>query len=92
MPKNQPEFVRVPSIKFFMLDGKGNPNRGEFAKAIGILYSLSYAVKMLPKKGITPEGYLEYTVFLLEGVRDLAPEARDLEKLDKGSRTLCRTR
>lgn len=54
MPENQPEFVRVPSIKFFMLDGKGNPNRGEFAKAIGILYSLSYAVKMLPKKGITP--------------------------------------
>jgi hypothetical protein len=85
LPKNQPELIRVPSMKFFMLDGKGNPNDEEFSEAVGVLYSLSYAVKMMPKKGITPEGYFEYTVFPLEGVWDLAPEARGLDVLDKDS-------
>ena len=85
MPKNRPELVDVPPMKFFMLDGRGDPNGEEFAEAIGVLYSLAYAVKMLPKKGITPEGYFEYTVFPLEGVWDLAPEAREQEKLDKNS-------
>lgn len=83
LPKNQPEVVVVPPMKFFMLDGRGNPNGEEFAEAVGVLYSLSYAVKMMPKKGITPEGYFEYSVFPLEGVWDLAEEARGLDKLDK---------
>ncbi len=85
LPKSQPEIVTVPSMKFFMLDGKGNPNSEEFSEAVGVLYSLSYAVKMMPKKGVTPEGYFEYSVFPLEGVWDLAPEARGLEVLDKNS-------
>ena len=85
LPKNQPEIVMVPSMKFFMLDGEGNPNSEEFSEAVGVLYSLSYGVKMMPKKGVTPEGYFEYSVFPLEGVWDLAPEARGLETLDKDS-------
>lgn len=85
LPKNQPELIVVPSMKFFMLDGKGNPNSEVFAEAIGVLYSLSYAIKMMPKRGITPSGYFEYTIFPLEGVWDLADEARGLEKLDKDS-------
>lgn len=85
LPKEHPEALTVPSMKFFMLEGRGNPNGGEFAEAVGVLYSLAYAVKMLPKKGVTPEGYFEYTVFPLEGVWDLAPEARGLKKLDKDS-------
>ncbi|HEY8402817.1 MAG TPA: GyrI-like domain-containing protein, partial [Cytophagaceae bacterium] len=43
---------------------------------IGVLYSLSYAVKMSPKKGITPQGYYDYTVYPLEGVWDLTEEGR----------------
>ncbi len=85
LPKDKPEIVTVPPMKFFMLAGKGNPNNEEFAEAVGVLYSLSYAVKMLPRKGITPEGYFEYTVFPLEGIWDLAPEARGLDILDKDS-------
>ncbi|HWR62237.1 MAG TPA: GyrI-like domain-containing protein [Clostridia bacterium] len=85
LPKRTPEIVTVPSMKFFMLDGRGNPNGEEFAEAVGVLYILSYAVKMLPKKGVIPEGYFEYTVFPLEGVWDLAPEARGAEVLDKDS-------
>ena len=26
LPKNQPEIVMVPPMRFFMLDGRGNPN------------------------------------------------------------------
>jgi hypothetical protein len=83
LPKNKPEVIEVPSMKFFMLAGKGNPNEIAFAEVIGVLYSLSYAVKMMPKSGITPEGYFDYTVFPLEGVWDLEEEARAAEKLDK---------
>ncbi|WFD10673.1 GyrI-like domain-containing protein [Tepidibacter hydrothermalis] len=83
LPKNKPEIVTVPSFKFFMIDGKGNPNSEDFSEAIGVLYSLSYALKMLPKKGIIPDGYFDYTVFPLEGIWDLAEEARTLDTLDK---------
>ncbi len=85
LPKNEPQSIDVPSIKFFMLNGKGNPNNEAFSEAIGVLYSLSYGVKMMPKKGVIPPGYFEYSVFPLEGVWDLAEEARVLEKLDKDS-------
>jgi hypothetical protein len=85
MPKNQPEVITIPPMKFFMLNGKGNPNNDSFSEAVGVLYSLSYGIKMMPKKGTTPEGYFEYTVFPLEGVWDLAEEARGLEVLDKDS-------
>jgi hypothetical protein len=85
LPKEKPESVVVPKFKFFMLNGKGNPNNAEFSEAVTVLYSLAYAVKMLPKKGITPVGYFDYTVYPLEGVWDLAEEARVLEVLDKDS-------
>ena len=85
LPKNQPEAITIPPMKFFMIKGKGNPNNESFSEAVGVLYSLSYGIKMMPKKGVTPEGYFEYTVFPLEGVWDLAEEARDLEILDKDS-------
>lgn len=37
----------------------------------------------MPKKGIIPEGYYEYTVFPLEGIWDLDEEGRKLDYLDK---------
>jgi len=83
LPKNEPTVIEVPPLKYFMLSGKGNPNHADFAEAVGVLYSLSYAVKMMPKKGPAPEGYYEYTVFPLEGVWDLAEDARHADILDK---------
>ncbi|MPN48724.1 hypothetical protein SDC9_196336 [bioreactor metagenome] len=66
-----------------MISGKGNPNSEEFSEKIGILYSLSYAVRMMPRKGYTPEGYFEYTVYPLEGVWDLTEEGRQANTLNK---------
>ena len=67
LPKAVPAPVTVPEHAFFMIRGEGNPNGEAFLEAIGVLYALSYAVKMLPKKGDAPEGYYEYAVFPLEG-------------------------
>lgn len=68
LPKEKPVLVTVPKQKFFMISGKGNPNSEEFSEKIGVLYSLAYAVRMMPKQGFTPEGYFEYTVYPLEGI------------------------
>ncbi len=83
LPKEKPVLVTVPKQKFFMISGKGNPNSEEFSEKIGVLYSLAYAVRMMPKQGFTPEGYFEYTVYPLEGIWDLTEEGRKLDTLNK---------
>ncbi|GFP76295.1 GyrI-like domain-containing protein [Clostridium fungisolvens] len=83
LPKEKPELITVPKQKFFMIRGKGNPNDEDFAERIGVLYSLAYAIRMMPKQGYTPEGYFEYTVYPLEGVWDLTEEGRKLDTLNK---------
>ncbi|MBK1813205.1 GyrI-like domain-containing protein [Clostridium sp. YIM B02505] len=83
LPKDKPDLITVPKQKFFMIKGKGNPNDEDFAERIGVLYSLAYAVRMMPKQGYTPEGYFEYTVYPLEGVWDLTEEGRKLDTLNK---------
>jgi hypothetical protein len=76
LPKQKPEIVEIPEMKFFTIEGEGNPNEPFFAEYIGVLYSLSYAVKMSPKKGMQPDGYFDYTVYPLEGVWDLKDVAK----------------
>lgn len=67
-----PQIVDVPAMKFATISGAGNPNTSEdFAQAIQALYGLSYTIKMMPKKGIVPKGYFEYTVPPLEGLWDV---------------------
>lgn len=83
LPPAEPGLIQVPAFPYFTLQGEGNPNGSAFAEAVAVLYSLSYAVKMLPKKGPAPEGYYDYTVFPLEGVWDLSEAGRRLAVLDK---------
>lgn len=81
LPKNEPEIIVVPEFKYLTIRGKGNPNNDDFSNRVEILYALAYAIKMLPKKGFTPEGYFDYTVYPLEGVYDLA--VKDKKEFDK---------
>lgn len=83
LPKTQPELVTIPPYKFFTISGQGNPNDEPFAEAIGVLYSLAYGVKMSPKKGNTPAGYFEYSVYPLEGIWDLSDEAKGKDTFSK---------
>jgi len=77
LPKNKPELAEIPAYKYFTVKGEGNPNSEGFPKYIGVLYSLSYTVKMSYKKGIEPPGFFDYTVYPLEGVWDLKDEAKE---------------
>lgn len=76
LPKNKPVIIQIPEYKYFTIEGKGNPNDDYFSEYIRVLYSLSYAVKMSPKKGLEPKGYFNYTVYPLEGVWDINEEAK----------------
>lgn len=67
----KPVMINVPELKFIMLDGSGNPNTAqEFQNAVQALYGIAFGIKMLPKKGITPDGYFDYVVPPLEGCWD----------------------
>ncbi|MGX6443749.1 GyrI-like domain-containing protein [Neobacillus sp. K501] len=83
LPKTSPTLLDVQKMKFFTIKGTGNPNGEAFTERVEALYKLSYTIRMMPKKGITPEGYFEYTVFPLEGYWDLDEEGRQLDYLDK---------
>ena len=83
IPKAEPTVADIGEYGYFTLSGQGNPNADAFAEAIGVLYSLSYAVKMRPKKQAAPEGYFEYTVFPLEGIWDVVDKSKAHLPLDK---------
>lgn len=76
IPAGKPGLINIPGFKFYTIKGKGNPNDDFFAEYIRVLYSLSYAVKMSPEKGIEPPGYFDYAVYPLEGLWDLSEEAK----------------
>ncbi|KTD84652.1 GyrI-like domain-containing protein [Paenibacillus etheri] len=83
VPGQKPVLIEVPEMQYFTIQGKGDPNGEAFQEHVEVLYALSYAIRMMPKQGVTPEGYFEYTVFPLEGCWDLAEEGRKLDYLDK---------
>ncbi len=85
LPKALPTVIDVPQLPYFTLSGQGNPNDESFAQAIGVLFSLSYGAKMLPKRGEAPHGYYDYTVFPLEGFWDLLDKSKANEPLDKSN-------
>ena len=78
LPKMSPSIVEVPSIKFAVIEGEGDPNGETFAMATAALYSFSYAVKMSYKSKEIPEGFYDYTVFPLEGVWDLMDKSKPI--------------
>ncbi len=75
LPKDKPVIIEVPKFNFFTIKGKGNPNNDFFAEYIGVLYSISYAVRLSYKWDNPPLGYYDYTVYPLEGVWDIADKS-----------------
>ena len=73
-PKTTPAIVDVPEMTFFSVDGKVNPNEpdGAYSKAVGLLYALSYTVRMSDKGGAKLPGFFPYKVAPLEGFWQLA--------------------
>lgn len=68
-PSQKPIDIVVPSMNFIMIDGQGDPNtEPAFQEAVKALYAVAFTIKMLPKKGIIPEGFFDYVVPPLEGL------------------------
>ncbi|MBD5146414.1 MAG: transcriptional regulator [Ruminococcus sp.] len=68
-PAAKPSLIDVPEMRFFAVDGAGDPNTSPaYAEAMEILYGLSFTVKMSKMSGTQPEGYFEYVVPPLEGL------------------------
>jgi hypothetical protein len=68
-PSTTPSVIDVPEMIFIMVEGAGDPNTSaSYAKALEILYGLSYTIKMSNKGDATPEGYFAYVVLPLEGL------------------------
>lgn len=58
--------VQVPSMNFLMIDGEGDPNSSQpYAEAVEALFSVSYTVKFMVKKGTLA---IDYGVMPLEGL------------------------
>jgi hypothetical protein len=57
--------VDVPELNFLMVDGSGAPESAEYKEAIEALYSVSYTLKFMIKKG---DIGIDYGVLPLEGL------------------------
>ena len=65
-PAGEVVAVQTPPLNFLMVDGSGDPNTtSEYAEAVEALFSLSYALKFLAKKGPLA---IDYAVMPLEGL------------------------
>lgn len=69
MPKGKPNIVTVPTMNYIAVRGIGDPNDegGEYKRAIGLLYSIAFTIKMSKKLGHQIDGFFEYVVPPLEG-------------------------
>lgn len=57
--------VNIPKMNFLMVDGHGAPEMTEYKEAIEALYSVSYTIKFMIKKG---DIGIDYGVLPLEGL------------------------
>ena len=83
LPKNKPEIVTVPPMKYIAVRGEGDPNAegGAYQQAISVLYAVAYTLKMSHKTGHKIEGFFEYVVPPLEGFwQQEAPGAIDYSR------------
>lgn len=60
LPKNKPQIVNVPKANFIAVRGQGDPNEegGEYQRAMGVLYSVAYTLKMSYMTDYRIEGFL----------------------------------
>ncbi|MFQ5602645.1 MAG: GyrI-like domain-containing protein [bacterium] len=64
--KKEVTVVDVPEMNFLMIDGQGDPNTSEvYQQAVEALFTVSYTLKFMIKKGETA---IDYAVMPLEGL------------------------
>ena len=63
-PKRMPAIVTVPAMRFVAVDGVGDPNEegGDYAKAMQLLYGISFTIKM-NKKSNNPDEHIDWRAY-----------------------------
>lgn len=69
LPKNKPEILTIPPVRYIAVRGEGDPNveGGAYQQAISVLYAVAHTLKMSYKTDHKIEGFFEYAVPPLEG-------------------------
>lgn len=82
-----PHYIEIPKMNYIMIQGVGDPNdeNGEYKKAIGVLFALSYAIKMSYKTEYQIPGYFPYVVPPFEGLWTFQDENTTFVKENKGN-------
>ncbi len=82
-PKKEPALANVPKMKFFAIEGQGDPGTSaEFQEAIEALYGASFTLKFALKKN-PPAGFHDWVIPPMEGHWWMAGEAEfDPEEKD----------
>ncbi len=63
-PAGEVQLLRVPPMKYIMVDGDGEPGGESFQQAFGVLYPLAYTIKFRCKKLLKKD----FTVMAPEGL------------------------
>lgn len=68
-PATTPTIIDVPPMQFLAVRGQGDPNEedGAYSRAVQLLYSTSYTLKMSHRGPYKMDGFFEYVVPPLEG-------------------------
>ena len=83
LPGPKPERITAPRLRFLSVDGRGEPSGAAFSHRVEALFSLSYAIKMAVKKGMSPFDPCDYAVYPLEGIWDLEAAPAKGAPIDK---------
>lgn len=86
LPKNAPEIITVPAMRFLAVRGSGDPNEegGSYKQAVAVLYALAFTLRMSYKGARRIEGFFEYVVPPLEGFWS-QNGAQEIDYMNKGS-------
>lgn len=86
LPKNKPEMITVPEMRFLAVRGSGDPNEegGQYKQAIAVLYALAFTLRMSYKGARRIEGFFEYVVPPLEGFWSQGG-TQEIDYADKGA-------
>lgn len=86
MPGQVPQILQVPRMNYIAVRGQGDPNApgGEYQRAMQVLYSVAFTIKMSHRTDHRIEGFYEYVVPPLESFWWQAGRTA-LDMADKGS-------
>lgn len=70
LPPQKPCIIEIPEMHYVAVRGTGNPNEPDsaYAKALNLLYGITFTIKMSYKGSHRIDGYFEYVVPPLEGL------------------------